>query len=147
LSLAESSALVKFILGPGAALASILNCPLRFRGLELKHLFVDEQALGVRLATHYTTQALGQAYLLLGSSEALGNPARLMSLLGQGMWDFIREPVVGLFTSPQAFGVGVVRGTSSLLTRTIASLSDSASHVSSWLASTIVAFGIADTHR
>jgi hypothetical protein len=32
---------------------------------------------------------------VLGSSDALGNPVRLIGTLGEGLWDFITLPAIG----------------------------------------------------
>ena len=62
-----------------------------------------------------TTHAAISRYLLLGSSELLGNPVGLLQNLGTGVRDFFYEPAQGLIRySPLQFGTGLARGTLSL---------------------------------
>jgi hypothetical protein len=90
------SALGTLLKAIGSTLAKIDNCPLRFQSYELKHAFLDPLDLSLVLVSHYGTQAVGQAYLILGSSDALGNPVKFFNTLGEGVWDFMYLPVSNL---------------------------------------------------
>ena len=94
--------------------AKVENAPIRLNALCLSHSFAPLDALVNEIATHYRSQTLGQAYLILGSADFLGNPIRLIQNFTTGVYDFIYQPVQGL-TSPSEFIHGVARGTSSLV--------------------------------
>ena len=49
----------------------------------------------------------------------LGNPVGLVQNLGTGVLDFFYEPAQGLVKSPKDFGMGLAKGTSSLVRNTI----------------------------
>ena len=67
------------------------------------------------ILNRYRGDAIRQAYLLLGSSELLGNPVGLLQNLGTGVRDFFYEPAQGLVRySVAGFGTGLARGTMSL---------------------------------
>ena len=53
--------------------------------------------------------------MILGSTGLLGNPVGLLKDLGVGVMDFFYEPAQGLAQSPQEFGAGIAKGTSSLV--------------------------------
>ena len=75
-------------------------------------------------------ETLRQAYLILGASDILGNPVRVLTSLRAGIRDFIGHPVKGLaLYSPYAFMTGVARGTLSLLRAAAHSLAYTAARV------------------
>ena len=138
------SAISKLLMAIGSTIAKIENCPLRFRPYHLSHSFLSIPDLCYQMVAQYATQAVSQTYLLLGSSDALGNPVKLIRTLGEGLWDFMYLPAIGLITSPEAFGMGLLRGTSSLLRRTVASLCVWCSNVSGSLQVGLVTLGVVD---
>ncbi len=83
---------------------------------------------------HYLQQLKHKALSVLGSLEALGNPVGLFRDMGQGMQDFVAEPVIGLVKSieemrPNKFFAGVARGGGSLLKNTAGGVANSASMI------------------
>ena len=138
------SAISKLLMAIGSSIAKIENCPLRFRPYNLSHAYLSIPDLCYQMVAQYATQAVSQAYLMLGSSDALGNPVKLLRTLGEGLWDFMYLPAIGLITSPEAFGMGLLRGTSSLLRRTVASLCVWCSNVSGSLQVGLVTLGVVD---
>ena len=138
------SAISKLLMAIGSTIAKIENCPLRFRPYHMSHAYLSIPDLCYQMVAQYATQAVSQAYLMLGSSDALGNPVKLLRTLGEGLWDFMYLPAIGLITSPEAFGMGLLRGTSSLLRRTVASLCVWCSNVSGSLQVGLVTLGVVD---
>ncbi|CAM9869751.1 unnamed protein product, partial [Phaeothamnion confervicola] len=128
----------------GATLANIDNAPLRLKAFTLADSFAGVDELTRQLAVHYRGQALRQLYMILGSSELLGNPVGLLQNLGAGVWDFLYEPVAGLTRSPWAFAAGVWKGSSSLVRRTVYSCSDTIGRIAGSLSSGVLASGTVD---
>ena len=64
--------------------------------------------------------------------------------MGEGLHDFIYFPFIGIMTSPEAFLLGTIRGTSSLVRRTIASFCRSVSHFSESMQVGLIALGVID---
>ncbi|GMF45722.1 unnamed protein product [Phytophthora fragariaefolia] len=100
----------------GTSLTKIANAPFQLKALRIHNSFVQPDALATRLASHYQSEALRQAYVILGSVDVLGNPMIAWKNLRSGFQDFISEPAHGLSQrSPQAFAFGVGRGSLSLV--------------------------------
>ncbi|KAL3674676.1 hypothetical protein V7S43_000616 [Phytophthora oleae] len=100
----------------GTSLTKIANAPFQLKAIHIHNSFVQPDALAARLASHYQSEALRQAYVILGSVDVLGNPMIAWKNLRSGFQDFISEPAHGLSQrSPQAFAFGVGRGSLSLV--------------------------------
>lgn len=139
------AALQSVLMAVGSTIAKIDNCPLKFKGITFRHEFAGVDVIGNRLAKHYAVQALNQVYLILGSSEALGNPVKLVKLISEGVWDFLYLPAIGLLTSPEAFWNGIMQGSKSLCLRTIASLCSTAGYMCTSIQVGIAALGLIDS--
>lgn len=139
-----SNALSTVLIAMFSTALKIDNCPLRFSTYSLDHAFLSVDDLGGKLGFDYAMQAAGQVHLILGSSELLGNVVQLLQLLKEGLWDFMYLPAIGLMTSPQAFGSGVVKGFSSLLRFTAVSLCSTVGHFASSLQIGLVTLGVID---
>ena len=140
-----SNALSTVVIAMFSTALKIDNCPLRFSTYSLDHAFLSVDDLGGKLGFDYAMQAAGQVHLILGSSELLGNVVQLLQLLKEGLWDFMYLPAIGLMTSPQAFGSGVVKGFSSLLRFTAVSLCSTIGHFASSLQIGLVTLGVIDS--
>ena len=79
----------------GTSLTKIANAPLRFSELRIDHSFVQSNTLASRLASHYHSEALRQAYIILGSVDVLGNPLVAWNNLRRGFQHFLWEPIEG----------------------------------------------------
>ncbi|KAF0691283.1 Aste57867_17461 [Aphanomyces stellatus] len=99
----------------GKTLTKIHNAPLHWRALRWQHVFVPRETMLNQMRLHYQHEAYRQAYLLLGSVDVLGNPVKVWQNLRGGVASFLWEPMRGWQESPQAFGFGLVKGTTLLL--------------------------------
>ena len=64
----------------------------------------------------------------------LGNPVKLFNTVSSGVSDLFYEPLQGFeITRPQDFGIGVVKGASSLVQKTVFGLSDTLSKMTNSL--------------
>lgn len=68
-------------------------------------------------------------YNILGSFEFLGSPVTLLSNLGTGFYDFFHEPAKGITKSPTDFGIGVAKGTKSLISSTVYGIFNTVTHI------------------
>lgn len=133
------------VLAIGSSLANIDNCPLRFSALEMKHIFASSSGFADRIVNSYTMEAVKQAYLVLFSSQLLGNPIQLMQTVGEGLWEFVNLPFAkGMDTSPEAFLLGLCQGSLSLLRTVVASLCTTTSHLASSLQVGLLTLGAVD---
>ena len=97
---------------------TILNidaAPLRLSSLHLYDVFSSPSQLADRIRWHFLLQLSTGFYSLLGSSDLLGNPVGLFTSISSGIQSFFYEPVAGLTESPQAFSLGIIKGTVGLI--------------------------------
>ncbi|DBA04983.1 TPA: hypothetical protein N0F65_006985, partial [Lagenidium giganteum] len=109
----------------GTSLTKIANAPFKLKSLEISHSFVQPDALAARLLSHYQSEALRQAYVILGSVDVLGNPMIAWKNMKAGFQDFIYEPAHGIKQqSPKEFAIGIGRGTASLARASVYTILD-----------------------
>jgi len=114
---------------------ALLRCDgatLNFDGIVLRNHTSTGPQLGTYLGAHYLASLRNNVPALLGSLAFFGNPVGLMRGLGDGMSDFVSEPVKGLKRSveeldPSFVVDGVARGTGSLARHAVGGIADSAS--------------------
>ncbi len=92
--------------------------PVRLNGMEIFDVCKTRDQLVLSLENHYFDALIRQLYKIVGSFDFLGDPVGALSQLGTGVWDFFYEPAEGLMHSPYAFGLGVAKGTLSLVSNT-----------------------------
>ena len=91
------------------------NAAIRMNAMLHTDVFVNVETLLSSIRNHYIGQARADLYRLIGAVDVLGNPVGFVRGLGTGMVDFFYEPAQGLVKSPGAFGLGVAKGTYSLV--------------------------------
>lgn len=72
-----------------------------------------------QLVNHYTSNIKSNVVKLLGSSDLIGNPVNFVNTLGTGAKEFFHEPSQGFMKGPIQGGIGIIKGTTSLVTHTI----------------------------
>ncbi|KAF8938290.1 hypothetical protein BGZ58_001218 [Dissophora ornata] len=114
------------------AIGNIDAAPISLNALLLENVRASGPVLVDLLQRHYSQDFFYQLYMIVGSIEFLGNPVGLFNNLSSGVKDFFYEPYQGFIMGdrPQDFGLGVVRGTSSLLKKTVFGFSDSLAKIS-----------------
>lgn len=99
-----------------SVVSKVEDAPLRFSALRLEHLYVGE--LSARGVNHYLGEVKWQAYVLLGTLAAFGNPVSALANVSTGVRDFVFEPAKALSEGNLwHFYQGVYRGSHSLVTR------------------------------
>lgn len=96
-------------------LITIDTAPLFLGGLLMTNCFTSQDEFIARITAHYVKSVLKQLLMLAGSADALGNPVSLVNSLGTGVYDLVHEPAAGATHSPAQFGIGIAKGTGSLL--------------------------------
>jgi Vacuolar-sorting-associated 13 protein C-terminal/SHR-binding domain of vacuolar-sorting associated protein 13/Autophagy-related protein C terminal domain len=114
------------------ALLRLDGASLYFSGVSLRNHESSGQNLKAFLVAHYLTSLRENMPSLLGSLAAFGNPLGLIKGIGDGVSDFVSEPVKGLKRSVKELDPihvvdGVARGTESLARHTVGGIADSAS--------------------
>ncbi|KAJ3205144.1 hypothetical protein HDU82_005381, partial [Entophlyctis luteolus] len=104
------------------------DAPIRLNALQIYHPIITLSALVDLMVQFYSQEIVGQLHKIIGSADFLGNPVGLFNNVGSGVKDFFYEPMQGFeITRPQDFGIGVAKGTSSLVKKTVYGLSDTLS--------------------
>jgi Vacuolar-sorting-associated 13 protein C-terminal/Autophagy-related protein C terminal domain len=114
------------------ALLRLDGASLNFPGVFLRNHIATGSQLTTYLTAHYVNSLKHNVPALLGSLAAIGNPLGLIRGIGDGVSDFVTEPVKGFKRSlkeldPGYVVDGVARGTESLARHTVGGLADSAS--------------------
>ena len=101
-----------------AVFPTISDAPIRFQGKLIEHVYEFEGDISKYLQSFYAAEALKQIYKIVGSLDFVGNPTMVVSSFSTGLRDFILQPsreLKHLTKNPSRFGVGVARGTLSLV--------------------------------
>lgn len=114
------------------AILRLDGASLSFPGVFLRNHIATGSQLSTFLLAHYVSSLKSNFPALLGSLAAIGNPVGLIRGIGDGVSDFVTEPVKGFKRSlkeldPGYMVDGVARGTESLARHTVGGLADSAS--------------------
>eukprot|EP01127_Copromyxa_protea_P018128 TRINITY_DN562_c3_g1_i1.p1 TRINITY_DN562_c3_g1~~TRINITY_DN562_c3_g1_i1.p1 ORF type:complete len:1515 (-),score=244.31 TRINITY_DN562_c3_g1_i1:27-4571(-) len=128
-------------------LTDLDRAPLALNGLMMESVFSNQTDLVNLITKHYSTSILAQSYLIIGSADFLGNPVSLISNLGTGVHDFFYEPIKGIVSSPKDFGMGIAKGTASLLRNSVFAIFDTASKLTGTLAKIGVAATFDEQYR
>jgi len=102
----------------GLALSTIENAPIKIRKLELKNVFGSQKDIGYLLSDYYSSSIKKNMVTIIGSTEILGNPVNFVRTIGNGLHDFVHEPIDGFRASAARGGIGILKGTGSLVKNT-----------------------------
>ena len=113
------------------AIGNINDAPVRLNSLMLENARVSAAVLIQNVSRHYSQEALYQVHKILGSADFLGNPVGLFNNLSSGVADIFYEPYQGLIMSdrPEQLGIGIAKGATSFVKKSVFGLSDSLSKV------------------
>jgi vacuolar protein sorting-associated protein 13A/C len=79
---------------------------------------------------------------VLGSIDILGNPVGLFSNIGTGVSDLFEKPIEGFARGPLEGGLGVIKGTGSLITNTFTGVFNSVNKITGSVGSGIAALSL-----
>eukprot|EP01059_Diplonema_ambulator_P033056 TRINITY_DN6762_c0_g1_i4.p1 TRINITY_DN6762_c0_g1~~TRINITY_DN6762_c0_g1_i4.p1 ORF type:complete len:2967 (+),score=837.61 TRINITY_DN6762_c0_g1_i4:855-9755(+) len=103
------------------ALPSVKDSEVTLDAINVQHGRDNVGMLLHRLALNYVRQ-FEASHNIAGMAlriQAIGNPLGLISNITTGVRDFVVMPAVGLSQSPVEFGAGILRGTGSLLGKSV----------------------------
>ncbi|KAK2755982.1 hypothetical protein FQN54_005779 [Arachnomyces sp. PD_36] len=109
------------------SIGNVNDAPIRLNALMLENARVSIPALVGNIRSHYTQEFLRQIHVVLGSADFLGNPVGLFNNVSSGVADIFYEPYQGLVMTdrPQELGIGIAKGASSFVKKSVFGLSDS----------------------
>ena len=122
-----SNPLMFFVNVMTMSIGNVNDAPLRLNALMLENARVSIPALIANIRSHYTQECLRQIHIVLGSADFLGNPVGLFNNVSSGVADIFYEPYQGLVMTdrPQELGIGIAKGASSFVKKSVFGLSDS----------------------
>jgi vacuolar protein sorting-associated protein 13A/C len=123
------------------AIGNINDAPVRFNALMLENARVSTAVLTHNVSAHYAQEALYQVHKILGSADFLGNPVGLFNNLSSGVADIFYEPYQGFIMSdkPEQLGIGIAKGATSFMKKSVFGVSDSFSKFSGSIAKGLAA--------
>ena len=102
-----------------STLTSFSDVTLKLSELTFTNVFTDFDSLVNKLYIFYKNKLLAQIYKVIFNMDIMGNPINLVEGLGTGIFEFFNEPRKGLLKSPEEFGLGIARGTRSLVSNIV----------------------------
>lgn len=123
------------------AIGNINDAPVRLNALMLENARVSLPLLAQHMKTHYSQQAVYQVHKIIGSADFLGNPVGLFNNISSGVMDIFYEPYKGLIMTdrPQELGIGIAKGATSFVKKSVFGVSDSLSKVTGSMAKGLTA--------
>lgn len=110
------------------SIGNVNDAPIKYNALLLENARLSVGALISSIQSHYVQESLRQVHIVIGSADFLGNPVGLFNNISSGVADIFYEPYQGLVTDrPQDLGVGIAKGASSFVKKSVFGLSDSVS--------------------
>jgi len=109
------------------SIGNVNDAPIKYNALLLENARVSMGALVSAVRSHYVQESLRQVHIVLGSADFLGNPVGLFNNISSGVADIFYEPYQGLVMTdrPQDLGIGIAKGASSFVKKSIFGFSDS----------------------
>lgn len=113
------------------SIGNVNDAPIKYNALMLENARVSAGALIAAIKSHYVQESLRQVHIVLGSADFLGNPVGLFNNISSGVADIFYEPYQGLVVTdrPQDLGIGIAKGASSFVKKSVFGLSDSVAKV------------------
>ncbi|KAL2433872.1 Intermembrane lipid transfer protein VPS13 [Exophiala dermatitidis] len=122
-----NSPLMFFVNVMTMSIGNVNDAPIKLNALMLENARISVPALIANIQNHYTQEVLRQVHIILGSADFLGNPVGLFNSVSSGVADIFYEPYQGLVMTdrPQELGVGIAKGASSFVKKSVFGFSDS----------------------
>ena len=115
----------KIVLSGGDVLKNIKKSPIKFGEMIYQNVFISTKQLLSLLLSHYRNQFLTQLYKLLGHTNLLSNPVRLVDNIGTGYIELYNEPRKGFLQGPNKFGESLNKGVKTLLEKIVTNACES----------------------
>jgi vacuolar protein sorting-associated protein 13A/C len=119
------------------AIGNINDAPVRLNALLLENARVAVGVLWQSIYSHYSQEGIYQMHKIIGSADFLGNPVGLFNNLSSGVADIFYEPYQGFIMSadnPEQLGIGIAKGATSFIKKSVFGFSDSFSKVTGSIA-------------
>ena len=134
LNISHLPRIVSKIIGSlGSSLVKISDSPIKFNEKIIENIYMEINEISKILIKSFIKESIFQFYKILGSSDIIGNPVKLIEKIGTGFFEFVNEPRKGLLKGPTQFGKGLAKGVAGLLNGVVGGAFDSVSKISGTL--------------
>ena len=121
----------------GNTLARFTDVPIYFTEKGLENIYISLTEIFTIIYKEYKRQGTAQILKLIGSSDIIGNPVKLLEGIGTGFYELINEPRKSFVQGPLQFGKGIAKGIGKLLSGIIGGAFGVVESISGTLYSTI----------
>ena len=121
----------------GNTLARFTDVPIYFTEKGFENIYISLTEIFSIIYKEYKRQGTAQILKLIGSSDIIGNPVKLMEGIGTGFYELINEPRKRFVQGPLQFGKGIAKGIGKLLSGIIGGAFGVVESISGTLYSTI----------
>jgi len=108
--------LITRVLGSiGNSLTRFTDIPLIFTEKGFENIYISLYDMLWIIFEEYKRRGTKQILTILGSSDLIGNPVKLLEGIGTGFYELVNEPRKGFVQGPLQFGKGIAKGLGKLL--------------------------------
>ena len=118
-----------------SSLTSFSEVTIKLKEFTFVNVFSDYDSLYTKFFIFYKNELLAQLYKIIFNMDLIGNPVNLIEGIGTGFFEFFNEPRKGMLKGPEEFGLGVAKGTRSLVSNIVGGSFKSASKITGSLLS------------
>ncbi|KAK3771918.1 hypothetical protein RRG08_053899 [Elysia crispata] len=136
-----------FLNSLGVTLTEIKNVELKMAYFERKGVLLSIDQLFTQAQSHFTQQALQQAYVLILGLDVLGNPYGLVKDFTQGLGDFFYQPFLGSVQGRDKFTENLSQSMHSLMGNTVGSSAGSVAQISGGIGRVLASISFDDDYR
>jgi hypothetical protein len=99
----------------GNSLARFTDIPLVFTEKGFENIYISLHDILWIIIEEYKHKGTKQILKIIGSSDLIGNPVKLLDGIGTGFYELVNEPRKGFVQGPLQFGKGIAKGLGKLL--------------------------------
>ena len=99
----------------GNSFASFTDIPLIFTEKGFENIYISLSDMLWIIFKDYKRRGTKQILTIIGSSDLIGNPVKLLEGIGTGFYELVNEPRKGFIHGPLQFGKGIAKGIGKLL--------------------------------
>ena len=123
----------RIIASLGSSLVRISDSPIKYSEKIIQNIYLEFNEISNIILKSFIKETKLQIYKILGSSDIIGNPVKLVEKIGTGFFEFVNEPRKGLLKGPTQFGKGLAKGVAGLLNGVVGGTLESVSKISGTL--------------
>ena len=99
----------------GNSLTRFSDVPIIFTEKGFENIYISITDMLWLIYEEYKNMGTKQILTVLGSSDLIGNPVKLLQGIGTGFYELVNEPRKGFIHGPLQFGKGIAKGLGKLL--------------------------------